>query len=300
MSMLGVSNDEHGWITSQPWRLWVHQLLALVRQEIKGNFFTRRAIWVYLLAFAPVVVIGVYVLHGCPECSDSSLAQVSQFRMDEDTTTLAGLFQFYYLRFGLFFGIMGIFAWLFRGQILQRTLHYHFLAPLRRELLVIGKFVAGVAMASILFGAGVLLSFALTYGHFGSAGYDYVFRGPGLHQLGGYLAVTILACVGYGAVFLTLTIVFKNPIIPGVLWLAWETFSGIFPAVLQRLSVSFYLKHLCPVEAPSDGILALLTVVAEPVAAWASVLGLLLLASAALALACVRIRKLEISYSSEQ
>ena len=300
MSMLGASSDVQGWITSQPWRLWAHQLFALVRQEIKGNFFTRRAIWVYLLAFAPVAVIGVYVLRSCVGCDDPSLAQVSQFRMDEDTTTLAGLFQFYYLRFGLFFGIMGVFAWLFRGQILQRTLHYYFLAPLRRELLVIGKFVAGVAMASILFGAGVLLSFALIYWHFGSAGYDYVFHGPGLHQLGGYIGVTVLACLGYGAVFLTLTIVFKNPIIPGVLWLAWEIFSGIFPALLQRLSVSFYLKHLCPVEAPSDGILALLTVVAGPVAAWASVLGLLLLASGALALACVRIRRLEISYSNEQ
>lgn len=297
MNMLGTTRDMRVWITTQPWRLWAHQLLALVWQEIKRNFFTRRAIWVYLLAFAPVAVIGVYVLHRCVDCNDASL---SQFRMDEDTTVLAGLFQFYYLRLGLFFGIMGIFAWLFRGQILQRTLHYYFLAPLRRELLIIGKFAAGAAMASILFGAGVLFSFALIYWHFGSAGYDYVFYGPGLHQLGAYLGVTVLATLGYGAIFLTLTVVFKNPVIPGVLWLGWETFSGIFPAVLQRLSVSFYLKHLCPVEAPSDGILALLTVVTEPVAVWASVVGLLLLASGALALACVRIRTLEITYSNEQ
>ena len=300
MSILDAAAKAPKWIAGQPWRLWANQVGALVRQEIKSNFFTRRALWIYLLAFAPVAVAGIYVLHTCIECGDVSLVQATQYRLDEDTTTFAGVFQLYYLRFGIFFGTMGIFAWLFRGQILQRTLHYYFLAPIRRELLVVGKFVAGAAMASVLFSVGVLLSFTLIYWHFGSAGYDYVFHGPGLQQVAAYLGVTVLACLGFGAVFLTLTIVFKNPVIPGVFWLGWETFSGILPAMLQRLSVSFYLKHLCPVAAPSDGILALLTVVTEPVAAWATVLGLLLLAFAALALACLRIRKLEISYSSDQ
>ena len=279
------------WITSQPWRLWGHQIMAIVRQELKHNFFTRRGTWIYLLAFGPVVVFAIDAIQtpGCAPCS-----------LDEDTSLFAATFQLYYMRFGIFFGVMGIFAWLFRGQVVQRTLHYAFLAPLRRELLVIGKFLAGALMAIVLFGAGVLLSFSLVYWHFAARGYDYVFHGPGLHQLAVYLGVTALACIGYGAIFLTLTIIFKNPIVPGIAMLGWETFSGIFPAMLQRLSVSFYLKHLSPVNAPSDGILALLTVVTEPVAVWATVLGLLLLAAAALALACARIRTLEISYSSEQ
>jgi ABC-type transport system involved in multi-copper enzyme maturation permease subunit len=212
----------------------------------------------------------------------------------------AAIFQLYYLRMGIFFGVMGIFTWLFRSQIVQRTLHYSFLAPLRRELLIIGKFLAGALMATLIFGAGVFVSFSLLYWHFAGRGYDYVFHGPGVEQLAVYLGITALACIGYGAIFLTLSVIFKNPIIPGICMLGWETFSGIFPAMLQRLSVSFYLKHLCPVSAPGDGILALLTVVTEPVAPWATVLGLLLLTSAVLAFACIRSRTLEISYSSEQ
>jgi ABC-type transport system involved in multi-copper enzyme maturation permease subunit len=279
------------WITTQPWRLWANQLLAVVRQELRQNFFSRRGIWVYLLAFAPAIAFGIDALRspGCPECS-----------LDDDTTAFAATFQLYYLRMAIFFGVMGIFTWLFRSQIVQRTLHYYFLAPLRRELLIIGKFLAGALIATLIFSAGVLLSFSLLYWHFAARGYDYVFRGPGLEQLAIYLGITALSCIGYGAIFLTLTIIFKNPIIPGICLLGWETFSGIFPAMLQRLSVSFYLKHLCPVSAPSDGIMGLLTVVTEPVAPWATVLGLLLLASAVLTFACIRSRKLEISYSSEQ
>src|SRR5579859_1374538 len=304
MNQANNNSGARTWVADQPWRLWGHQVMAVVRQELKQNLFSRRAAGIYLLAFAPVVILGSYVLQSpCLNCNtygDASLAHTFQSYLDEETTMLAGIFQLYYLRLGIFFGVMGVFTWLFRGQVVQRTLHYSFLAPLRRELLIIGKFLAGTLMATLMFGAGVLLSFALVYWHFGPAGYDFVFHGPGLQQLAVYLGITALACIGYGAIFLTLTIIFKNPVIPGIAMLGWETFSGIFPAMLQRLSVSFYLKHLCPVSAPSDGILALLTVVTEPVAAWATVLGLLLLAAAALAVACLRVRTLEISYSSEQ
>jgi len=286
-----AASEARAWVANQPWRLWANQLLAVMRQELKQNFFSQRGIWVYLLAFALAVVFGIDALRtpGCPACS-----------LDDDTTMFAGTFLIYYQRMGIFFGALGIFAWLFRGQIVQRTLHYSFLAPLRREVLVVGKFLAGALMATLIFGAGVFLSFSLVYWHFGGRGYDYVFHGPGLEQLAIYLGITALACIGYGAIFLCLTIIFKNPIVPGICMLGWETFSGIFPALMQRLSVSFYLKHLSPVSVPADGILPLLTVVTEPVAPWATVLGLLLLASAALAFACIRSRTLEISYSGEQ
>ena len=93
------------WITSQPWRLWGHQIMAIVRQELKHNFFTRRGTWIYLLAFGPVVVFAIAAIQtpGCAPCS-----------LDEDTSLFAATFQLYYMRFGIFFGVMGIFAWLFR------------------------------------------------------------------------------------------------------------------------------------------------------------------------------------------
>ena len=38
---------------------------------------------------------------------------------------------------------MGIFSNLFRGEMLEKTLHYYYLTPLRRELLVAGKYLGG-------------------------------------------------------------------------------------------------------------------------------------------------------------
>ncbi len=194
---------------------------------------------------------------------------------------------------------MAIFTWLFRGEMVERTLHYQFLVPVKREVLVVGKFLAGAVVAIALFETAVLACFGLMYSRFGSAGKAYVFDGPGLGQLGSYLLVTALACLGYGAVFLALSLLFKNPIIPGVVIMGWEAIAPIFPAWAQLLSVTFYLKHLCPVNLPITGPLAIFTIVAEPAPASVAILGLVCLTIAILFLSCFLIHRLEITYTAE-
>ncbi len=291
-----------------PWTLWTRQVLAIARLDLKKNFFTRRGFWIYLLALAPVLVIGGHAIevlsrgYSYQEVYRVGNQIVRENRgcsLSQDTTILAGIFQFYYLRLGIFFGCMGIFTWLIRGEVVERSLHYYFLAPVRRELLVIGKFAAGVVTAFVIFGSGVFLSFFLMYFHFGPIGQQFVFDGPGLSHLASYLLVTALACFGYGSVFLALSLVLRNPIIPGVILLGWETISGVLPALLQKLSVTFYLKHLSPVQVPGEGLMALFTVMVEPVPRWLAVLGLLCLSAVVLAYACIRIRRFEISYSTD-
>jgi hypothetical protein len=170
---------------------------------------------------------------------------------------------------------------------------------MRREVLVIGKFLAGLIATSLVFGASVLLCFTFAYDHFGAKGSAYVFNGPGLSQLTSYLLVTVLACLGFGAIFLALSLIFKNPILPGVVVLLWESFHSVAPSLLQKFSVSFYLKQLAPVSIPPDGLLALFTVVAEPVSPWLAIPGLLCLSIAILVFACFRIRNTEISYLAD-
>src|SRR5260370_10828231 len=194
---------------------------------------------------------------------------------------------------------MAMFSWLFRGEIVEKSLHYCFLVPMRREVLIVGKFLAGVLAWVVTFGGSVLLAFIFMYGHFGAAGRAFIFDGPGLGHLLAYLGVATLACVGYGSLFLALSLVFKNPILPGIAVLLWETFHALLPSLLQKLSVMFYLKQLCPLSIPSQVILSLFTVVAEPVAAWIAVLGLLTLCMAILVFACVRIPTTEISYLAD-
>jgi ABC-type transport system involved in multi-copper enzyme maturation permease subunit len=216
-----------------------------------------------------------------------------------DTEVLAGIFQFFYLRFGIFFGCLGIFTWLFRGEVIEKSLHYYFLAPVKREVLLVGKFFGGLITSVTIFGLGVFVSFAIMYGHFGQAGQYYVFNGPGMRQLISYLGITVLACIGYGSVFLALSLLMKNPVIPAVLVLGWETFSPVLPSLVQRFSVTYYLKQLCPVSIPAQGLMALFTVVSEPVSTVAAILGPIILAALVLLLACKFVHRLEISYVAE-
>jgi ABC-type transport system involved in multi-copper enzyme maturation permease subunit len=283
-------------LKEQPWRLFASQISILIRTEVRRNLFTRRRIGFYLLALIPVLFLAAHdIFHpvteaNCPTpCMD----------LAEDTQVLAGVIQLYYLRLGIFFACMGIFTWLFRGEMVQRTLHYQFLVPVRREVLVVGKYLAGVLISIALFETAVLACFFLIYVRFGSAGSSYVFDGPGLAQLASYLLVTALACIGYGAVFLALSLLFKNPIIPGAMLLGWEAISPIFPAWAQRLSVTFYLNHLCPVKLPVEGPMAIFTVIAEPVSPFVAVFGLLCLAVAILVVSCFLIRRLEVTYTAE-
>ena len=275
-------------LTEQPWELWTRQIAAVLRMDLRKNFLSRRGIWIYLLAFAPVVVI---TLHAIIDGRSGSIR--------EDTEVLAGIFQFFYLRLGIFFGCLGIFTWLFRGEIIEKSLHYYFLASVKREVLLLGKFVGGLVTSVVLFGLGVFASFAMMYMRFGEAGQYYVSNGPGMGHLLAYLGVTVLACVGYGSVFLALSLLYRNPVIPTILVLGWETFTPVLPALVQRLSVTYYLKQLCPVSIPGEGLLALFTVVSQPVGTVAAIVGPIILAAFVLLLAFKLVRRLEISYVAE-
>ena len=79
---------------------------------------------------------------------------------EEDRAIFAGIFQFFYLRLAIFFGCLGMFMYLFRGEMTNRTLHYWFLAPARREVLLAGKYAAGLIASAVIFGGGALLAFA--------------------------------------------------------------------------------------------------------------------------------------------
>ena len=276
-------------LVQQPWSLWWLQGERLTRIEMRRNLLAWRAAWIYLLAFIPAFIIFIHMLVG--QHSESSLS--------EDTNILAGIIQLYYLRLGIFFGCLGIFSRLIRGEMIERSLHFYLLSPVRREVLLLAKFAAGSISAIVLFGGAVLASFALMYAGFGAVGRDYIFNGPGLGQLQAYLAIVVLACLGYGAIFLLFSMMFRNPTPAAMLLLGWEAINPVLPSLLQKLSVASYLRHLMPVKVASEGFLVLLTVETEPVSVWAATCGLLVLIAVVLVYSCYRMRKLEIRYTTE-
>lgn len=275
-------------ITAQPWMLWRRQVAAILRLELKKSLFSKRAWWIYILTLGPVAITGLHSL----------IDRGSNHSLGDDYMIYAGIFQVYFLRLGIFFGCLGIFSNLFRAEVLERTLHYYFMAPVRREVLAVSKYLAGLIAAAVYFTGSVVLSYLFIGAHWGPVYQQYLTHGPGMQQLGWYALTAALACVGYGSVFMLTGVLYRNPMIPAAVVMIWENLNPFLPSVLKKFSVIFYLKSLCPVsEIPTDGPLAFLATVTEPTPAWLAIPGLLVVSALVLAYAAARARKLEVSYS---
>lgn len=222
---------------------------------------------------------------------------------EEDRRIYAAMFQFFYLRLAIFFGCLGIFINLFRGEMLDRSLHFWFLAPVKREVLLLGKYCAGLIAAALIFGAGALLSFLAMTVPQRPAELGMFWQTIGVEHAAWYAGAAVLACVGYGSVFLAAGLLLRNPIVPAVVILLWESINGFLPEMLQKLSVLHYVQSLCPVPVPMPGdispVLKLLLAPAAPSPAWVSVTGLLAMTAVVLWAAARAARRLEINYGTE-
>lgn len=270
----------------RPWGLWRRQLLAVMRLELRKSFLGKRAIGLLILALMPVFILTIRAtVPGVVE-DPSNLADA--------TNELSAIYQGFILRIVVFLGCVLIFGNLIRREVMDRSLHYYFLSPMRRELLVAAKYLTGLLVAVVLFGLSTLVSFGLTYvPHTGVE--RFLFQGPGLAHLGSYLLVTALGCLGYGAAFLAFGFFFKSPAIPALLVFGWEGINFLLPPMLKKISVVHYIQSLCPV--PFDhGPLAVLADAPSP---WVAIPELLLVSAAFLALAAWKIRTMEISYEED-
>jgi ABC-type transport system involved in multi-copper enzyme maturation permease subunit len=222
----------------------------------------------------------------------------------QDSVVFAGVFQFFYLRLAIFFGCLGIFMNLFRGEILDKSLHFYFLAPIRRDVLMVGKFLAGLLATCTIFVTSELLQLVVFNWHLSPAARElYLYHNHGLAQAAAYLGVTALACLGYGAFFLAAGMLFRNPILPAAVILVWEAANPFLPALLKKFSVIFYLKSLCPVEITSPPgtppLMALLVSNPEPVSTLVAILGIVAVALMVLYVSSFQVRRMEINYTSE-
>ena len=274
--------------TMSDWSLWLRQIGAIFRLEIEKNFLGRRAILIYLLAFLPLFPLMILALFTPPgnEWQD----------FNNYSLIYSGLYNALILRTVVFFGSAWIFMNLFRGEIIDRSLHYYFLSAVRREVLVFGKFISGLVTSMILFtGTTVIAMLLLYFPHFYSQSLRYFTEGRGLTQILTYAGITMLACLGYGAFFLVVGLFVRNPIIPAVLLYLWEWLNFLLPPLLKKISVIHYLNSLVPVPL-NEGPFA---VVAEPTPAYIAIPSMLGVTLLILVLAAYRIRHMEIRYGSD-
>ncbi len=277
-------------ILDTSWSLWGRQIVGILRLEIKKNFLSRRALPMYLLAAIPVLPMMFLAIidRGMQRDSRTNFARVLTF--------FSNLHEGLILRTVIFFGCAWIFMNLFRGEVVDKSLHYYFLSAVKREVLVIGKYLSGLIASCTLFlltTAGALFFLYLPRGV--QANLDYIFSGPGWAQIIDYLGITILACVGYGALFMVIGLFFRNPIIPALLVYGWEWLNFLLPPMLKKISIIHYLHSLVPVPV-NEGPLA---IIGEPTPQWMAITGMLVVTTIVLFLASLRIRRMEIHYGGE-
>ena len=274
--------------------LWLTQIAAVLRLEMRKTFFSRRGLWIYLLAILPILIFGGHSLFMLKDHLPCDLGR--------DTNIFASVFQLLDLRVVIFFGCLGIFMNLFRGEVLDRSLHYYFLAPIRREVLVVGKYLSGIIAAIVIFTTSTVLQWIAMYAHFPwTTVSSYLRDGNGWSHLAAYAGASALGCIGYGSVFLLAGALIRNPIFPAAALFIWEGINAFVPSLLQKFSVVYYLKSLCPIEAP-PGVpppLSLLIVNADPIEASVAVCGMLVFTLLVVIIAALQVRRMEIDYGTD-
>ena len=270
------------------WSLWLRQIAAILRLEVQKNFLGRRSILIYLITFLPLFPLLILAVVRPPG---------NEWRdFNKYSAIYAVLYNGLIMRTVVFFGCAWIFMNLFRGELVDRSLHYYFLSAVRREVMVVGKYLSGLITCVILFVALTVVAMLLLYfPHFSSQSVRYFLDGQGTTQLLTYSGITILACVGYGAFFLVVGLFVRNPIIPALLLYGWEWLNFLLPPLLKKISVIHYLNSLVPLPM-QEGPFA---VMADPTPAWLAIPGLLIVTTVVLVISAYRIRRMEIRYGSD-
>ena len=260
------------------------QLWAVFCLEFRKCLFSKRILIPLLLAAIPVVLMGIRYLVDVP-------TEVIVNKLGSMSSLYAAIFRAFILRLLVFFACVAVFTRLVRGDLQEQVMHYYLLCPVRRDILLTGKYLAGVAAVVLCFMVGVTASYLIFFQAADSSNLvQFVLMGIGKFHLASYLGITLLACFGYGAVFLLFGMLFKNPIIPSGIVLGLEYINFLLPPLMKKFSVIFYLESLCPVPIKES----IFSVAASPASWPVALLSLGLLSFAFLAISAWKFKKLQI------
>ncbi len=267
------------------WTKWAEQTVVVAGFEIRKFLAGRKWVFPMLLAAAPVTLVTMLLLIDPTPPSNADVTKV-----------FAVMFQTFMLRLMIVFGCALVFASLYRGDMVTRTMHFYLLTPVRREVLVAGKYLAGLLITSAIYCTSVGVTNILIHSVNGSIVAEaHFFSGPGSRELLAYVGIALLGCVGYGSVFMLTGFLFKNPAIPAAFVLLWESANVFLPSALQQISVVHYLQSITPVPIPIGPF----AVITAPSSVFASVIGLVVFTIVVLILNGMMMRRTEINYTTD-
>jgi ABC-2 type transport system permease protein len=211
--------------------------------------WSRRSVFLGILLGGPVLLAGAVRL--------VVFLYAQGFRINgaaaEGASVFGLMIWLLYIRFtipvlGVFFGTA-----LIADEVDDKTITYLVTRPIPRSAVLLGKYLAYLAVTVLLVVPSVILVFFLIVPMGGST---IAGSFPALVKDLGMLAVGLAA---YGAVFALVGTRLKRPLIVGLVFaFGWEPGVLLFPGYLKRFTVAYYLQGLVTHEMPQDSAVSIL------------------------------------------
>jgi ABC-2 type transport system permease protein len=167
------------------------------------------------------------------------------------------------------------------NEVEDRTMVYLVLKPISRTRIVLEKAAAVFLTATLLLLEGILLAFLIVMR--GQAP-DYV------SQLGSMAVATAFGVLGYGGLFLALSLIVPRALLAGIMYsLLWESLFGRFIPGVRLISVRHYVQSIYVrlLDTPAIAI-------NQAMQLWPAIVTLLVLTTLALAVATWRLRTMNL------
>jgi ABC-type transport system involved in multi-copper enzyme maturation permease subunit len=211
--------------------------------------WSRRSVFLALVVGGPVIIALIF---RTVDLLNMPALRVNGVRV-AGPVIFGGMIWMLYLR--IIVPILGVFygTALMADEVEEKTITYLFTRPIPRGAVLVGKYLAYLAVTVLIVLPSVMLVFFLVM-PIGSGSIAQSF--PDL------LKDLVLLAVGlavYGALFAFVGAQLKRPLLIGLFFaFGWEQAAMILPGYLRRFTVAYYLQSLVPQAMPSEGVTSIL------------------------------------------
>jgi ABC-type transport system involved in multi-copper enzyme maturation permease subunit len=247
--------------------------------------WSRRSVFLALVVGAPVLI--ALVMRGV-EMFNLPALRVNGARV-AGPVIFGMMIWMLYLRFivpvlGVFYGTA-----LMADEVEEKTITYLFTRPIPRGAVLVGKYLAYLAVTVLIVLPSIMLVFFLVMPIGG---------GSIARSFPDLLKDLVLLAVGlavYGALFALIGAWLKRPLLIGLFFaFGWEQVVMTVPGYVRRFSVAYYLQSLVPQAMPTDGVTSILqTFFKDTPSPWVAIAGLAVILVASLALATRAVERRE-------
>ncbi len=143
-----------------------------------------------------------------------------------------------YLQFIVLYTCLLYASSLVSAETEERTMTYLISRPIARSEILIYKYIGYVVSVFSIFALTTILNYIVLAPHGGSAAFT-----RNLDLLGYTLGGILIAVIGWGALFILMASVFKNPLMPGFLYsLFWESLLANMGGNISRATITYQIR----------------------------------------------------------